>query len=94
MNSFLTIALLGSLITIGGLIYIWQWMNHRNVAKEVEELERRHAAQIFRMELLELEIDYLTRPERLKSLATAMTNLNEADGGKQLISFSRISDSN
>ena len=94
MNSFLTIALLGSLITIGGLIYVWQWMNHRNVAKEVEELERRHAAQIFRMELLELEIDYLTRPERLKSMAAAMTNLNEADGGEQLLSFSRISDSN
>ena len=94
MNSFLTIALLGSLITIGGLIYVWQWMNHRNVAKEVEELERRHTAQIFRMELLELEIDYLTRPERLKSMAAAMTNLNEADEGEQLLSFSQISDSN
>ena len=80
-------ALLGGLITLGGLIYVWQWMNHRNVAKEVEELERRHAAQVFRMELLELEIDYLTRPERLKSMAAAMTNLNEADGGEQLLSL-------
>ena len=87
-------ALLGSLITIGGLIYVWQWMNHRNVAKEVEELARRHAAQIFRMELLELEIDYLTRPERLKGMAAAMTNLNEADGGEQLLNLSRISNSN
>ena len=94
MNSFLTMALLGSLITVGGLIYVWQWMNYRNVAKEVEELERRHTAQIFRMELLELEIDYLTRPERLKIMAAAMTNLNETDGGEQLLSFSRISDSN
>ena len=94
MNSFLTMALLGSLITAGGLIYVWQWMNYRNVAKEVEKLERRHAAQIFRMELLELEIDYLTRPERLKSMAAAMINLNEADEGEQLFSFIRISDSN
>ena len=87
-------ALLGGLITVGGLIYVWQWMNHRNVAKEVEELERRHAAQIFRMELLELEIDYLTRSERLKSMAAAMTNLNEVDGREQVLGFSQISDSN
>ena len=94
MNFFLTMALLGGLITLGGLIYVWQWMNHRNVAKEVEELERRHAAQIFRMELLELEIDYLTRSERLKSMAAAMTNLNEVDGREQVLGFSQISDSN
>ena len=85
---------MGSLITLGGLIYVWQWMNHRNLAKEVEELARRHTTQIFRVELLELEIDYLTRPERLKSMAAAMANLNEAEGGEQLLSFSLISDSN
>ena len=87
-------SILGSLITVGGLIYVWQWMNHRNVGKEVEKLERRHAAQIFRMEMLELEIDYLTRPERLKNMAAAMTNLDEADRVEQLLSFNRISDSN
>ena len=79
---------------MGGLIYVWQWMNHRNMAKQVEELDRRHSAQLFRMELLELEIDYLTRPERLKSLSTAIIDLSEAEDGEQLFSFSSITESN
>ena len=91
-QSFFTVLLLGALITAGCLFYIWQWMNYRNIAQQVDKLERKHAVQIFHAELLEVEINYLTSPERLVRLAKGVMKMKSPEEQSQLISLSQISD--
>ncbi len=77
VQSIYTIVLLGVLVTAGCLFYLWQWMNYRQIAQRVDALERKNAEQAFQLELLEVEIDYLTRPERLERLASELMSMRQ-----------------
>ena len=84
MHSFIAISLLGTFITFGSLIYVWQWKNHRFLSKQVENLELNLSKKLFKIELLELEVNYLTRPERLKSFSDKISYLDNADVENQI----------
>mgnify|MGYP003326300663 CR=1 FL=1 len=40
MQSFYTMMMLGFLITMGCLFYLWQWMNYRGIAMDVDQLTK------------------------------------------------------
>ena len=68
MQSFHITLLVWGLVTIGCIFYLSQWMNYRQVAHRVEALETRRSILVTKLELLEVEISYLTRPHRLEVL--------------------------
>ena len=67
--SFRTMVLLAILLTFGCLIYLWQWMNFLQKSYAVQSLEKDHQQMIVRLEMLRVEADYLSRPQRLETVA-------------------------
>ena len=53
----------------GCLVYLWQWMNFLEKSYEVQRLEKDHQQMIVRLEMLRVEADYLSRPQRLETVA-------------------------
>ena len=64
MQSFYTMMMLGFLITMGCLFYLWQWMNYRGIAMDVDQLTKQHASQLYRIELLEVCLLYTSPSPR------------------------------
>ena len=69
MQSFRITLLVCGLVTIGGIFYLSQWINYRQVAHRIDSLETKRSKLSSQIELLEVEISYLTRPQRLEVLA-------------------------
>ena len=69
LRSFRTMVLLAILLTFGCLVYLWQWMNFLEKSYEVQRLEKDHQQMIVRLEMLRVEADYLSRPQRLETVA-------------------------
>ena len=69
VQSFHITLLVWGLVTIGCIFYLTQWMNYRQVAHRVDSLETQRSILVSKLELLEVEISYLTRPQRLEALA-------------------------
>ena len=90
MQSFYTMMMLGFLITMGCLFYLWQWMNYRSIAMDVDQLTKQHASQLYRIELLEVEIDYLTRPKRLEHLASSLMQLQPPEHPPRFVSLNQV----
>ena len=90
MQSFYTMMMLGFLITMGCLFYLWQWMNYRGIAMDVDQLTKQHTSQLYRIELLEVEIDYLTRPKRLESLASSLMQLQPPEHPPRFVSMNQV----
>jgi cell division protein FtsL len=61
--------LLALLLTLGSLLYLWQWMNYLQVSYDVQNLEKEHQQMSTRLEMLGVEIDYLSRPQRIETIA-------------------------
>ena len=57
------------LITAAALFFVWQRYQFVRLGFEVGELRQRHAALERRLEPLEVEVEYLSRPERIELLA-------------------------
>ena len=68
VHSFHITLLVWGLVTIGCIFYLSQWMNYRQVAHRVDSLETQRSILVSKLELLEVEISYLTRPQRLEFL--------------------------
>ena len=90
MQSFYTMMMLGFLITMGCLFYLWQWMNYRGIAMDVDQLTKKHASQLYRIELLEVEIDYLTRPKRLERLASSLMQLQLPEHPPRFVGLNQV----
>ena len=59
----------GLVVTLAALFFIWQRYQFVHLGFEVSELRRRHAVLEERLEPLEVEAEYLSRPERIERLA-------------------------
>ena len=75
LQSFRITLLIWGLVTAGCIFYLSQWMNFRQVAQRIDLLETNRSKLSSQLELLDVEISYLTRPQRLEYLA----------GGKMLM---------
>ena len=64
-------------------------MKFRGIAMEVYHLSRQHASQLYRIELLEVEIDYLTRPKRLERLASSLMQLQPPEHPPRFVSLNQ-----
>lgn len=69
LQSFHTLILLAGLVTFGCLLYLWQWMNFLQLSYQVQHLEKDHQKLAVRLEMLRVEVDFLSRPERLETVA-------------------------
>ena len=69
MQSVHMLLLVAFLITTGCFLYLWQWMNYLKGGYHVQALEKEKAVTLHRLELLETEINFLSRPQRIESIA-------------------------
>ena len=93
MQSFRITLLVWGLVTIGGIFYLSQWMNYRQVAHRIDSLETKRSKLSSQIELLEVEISYLTRPQRLEILAEKTMRMAAPDTVQYRLSWVDVSSS-
>ena len=91
MQSFRITLLVWGLVTIGGIFYLSQWMNYRQVAHRIDSLETKRTKLSSQIELLEVEISYLTRPQRLEVLAGKTMSMTAPDALQYRLSWVDVS---
>ena len=91
MQSFRITLLVWVLVTIGGIFYLSQWMNYRQVAHRIDSLETKRSKLSSQIELLEVEISYLTRPQRLEILAEKTMRMVAPDAVQYRLSWVDVS---
>ena len=69
------VILCAGLITLGAVFYIWQRYQYIRLGFEVATLRAELAELERRMEPLEVEFDFLSRPERIDTLAREQLGL-------------------
>ena len=67
-------------------------MNYRGIATDLDLLTKQHAAQVYQIELLEVEIDYLTRPKRLERLASGLMQLQPPEHPPRFVSLNQVNE--
>ena len=80
------------LIAIGSLFYIRQWTNYLQLGYQFQSLQEEKATLEQRISLLEIEVNYLTRPERLDHIATTQLDMQLPSPSQRLILDSTGSD--
>ena len=93
VQSFQITLLVWGLVTIGCIFYLTQWMNYRQVAHRVDSLETQRSILVSKLELLEVEISYLTRPQRLEALAEKTMLMASPDAIQYQLSWVDVSSS-
>ena len=91
MQSFRITLLVWGLVTFGGNFYLSQWMNYRQVAHRIDSLETKRSKLSSQIELLEVEISYLTRPQRLEILAEKTMRMSAPDAVQYRLSWVDVS---
>ena len=91
LQSFRITLLVWGLVTIGGIFYLSQWMNYRQVAHRIDSLETKRSKLSSQIELLEVEISYLTRPQRLEILAEKTMRMAAPDAVQYRLSWVDVS---
>ena len=67
--------LCATILTLGALFFVWQRYQFLRLGFTVAELRQRKAVLQDLIEPLEIEVEYLSRPERIESLATKQLGL-------------------
>lgn len=93
VQSFQITLLVWGLVTIGCIFYLTQWMNYRQVGHRVDSLETQRSILVSKLELLEVEISYLTRPQRLEALAEKTMLMASPDTIQYQLSWVDVSSS-
>lgn len=91
MQSFHITLLVCGLVTVGGIFYLSQWMNYRQVAHRIDSLETKRSKLSSQIELLEVEISYLTRPQRLEVLAEKTMHMTAPNAVQYRLSWVDVS---
>lgn len=73
--SFQVMAIAITLIAFGSLAHVWQWTRFVQLGYQVQKLETEKKAIVNRIDLLEIEISYLSRLDRLDHLATSQLKM-------------------
>ena len=76
IRSFRIALLVSVLLTAGCMTYLAQWIHVRHLSTRIQGLEQQRKQQTLKLELLEVEITHLTRPQRLEALAVQHLGLS------------------
>ncbi len=71
------VVLCAIVLTAGALFYVWQRYQYLRMGFELVELRQRKAQLEARLEPLEVEVEYLSRLERIHALATKELGMRE-----------------
>jgi len=74
-----------SLITIGGLAFIWQRYEFVRLGFEVASLRQRQTQLLERIGPLEIEVEYLSRPERIETIARERLGMQPPKPGSVIV---------
>jgi len=91
VQSFHITLIVWGLVTIGCIFYLTQWMNFRQVAQRIEALETKRLRLVSKLELLEVEISYLTRPQRLEILVEKKMQMTSPKPSQYRLSWVDVS---
>jgi len=94
VQSFHITLLVWGLVTIGCIFYLTQWMNYRQVAQKIELLENKRLKLVSKLELLEVEVSYLTRPQRLDFLVEKKMHMTPPNPSQYRLSWVNVSELN
>lgn len=75
VRTFLQILFFAGLITVGSVFYVWQRYQYIRLGFEVAALRQTLTQEEKRLEPLEVEVDYLSRPERIDLIARQQLGL-------------------
>jgi len=92
VQSFHITLLVWGLVTTGCIFYLTQWMNFRQVAQRIDLLENKRLDLVSKLELLEVEISYLTRPQRLDVLVEKRMSMSSPKPSQYRMSWVNVSD--
>ena len=92
--SFRMVIVATVLIAVGSLSYIGQWANYLQLGYHTQTLEKEKIILQQRIALLEIEVSFLTRLERLDRIATTQMNMQPPSPTQRLILSSVNSDEN
>ena len=92
VQSFHITLLVWGLVTIGCIFYLTQWMNYRQVAQRIDLLENKRLKLVSKLELLEVEVSYLTRPQRLDFLVEKRMHMITPNPSQYRLSWVDVSD--
>ena len=94
VQSFRITLLIWGLVTAGCILYLSQWMNFRQVAHRIDLLETKRSKLSYKLELLEVEISFLTRPQRLEYLAGGTMLMQPPESVQYKLSWEDITSEN
>jgi cell division protein FtsL len=94
VQSFRITLLIWGLVTAGCIFYLSQWMNFRQVAHRIDLLETKRSKLSYKLELLEVEISFLTRPQRLEYLAGGTMLMQPPESVQYKLSWEDITNKN
>jgi len=92
VQSFHITLLIWGLVTIGCIFYLTQWMNYRQVAQRIDSLENKRLNLVSQLELLEVEVSYLTRPQRLDFLVEKRMHMSSPNPSQYRLSWVNVND--
>ncbi len=93
-HSFRIVTIAAVLIAVGSLSYIGQWANYLQVGYRAQTLEKEKTVLQQRIALLEIEVSFLTRLERLDRIATTQMNMRPPSPAQRFILNSAPSNEN
>ena len=73
------------LIATGSLFYVWQWTNYLQLGYQIQALQKEKTTLEQKIALLEIEVNHLTRPERLDHIATTQLKMHVPSPSQLLI---------
>lgn len=83
--SLRTLAFATFLIAVGSIAYIWQWINYLQVGYHTQALEKEKIHLEQQISLLEIEVNFLSRLERLDHIATTRMNMQPPSPQQRVI---------
>lgn len=92
--SLQTIIVATFLIALGSLAYIWQWTHYLQLGYQVQAFNKEKTHLQERIALLEIEVSFLTRLERLDRIATTQMNMRPPSPAQRLTLPTDRSDEN
>ncbi len=76
-SSLVPVVLCAAILTLGALFFLWQRYQFVRLGFTVAELRQRKAALQNIIEPLEIEVEYLSRLERIDALATQLLRMRQ-----------------
>ena len=83
--SLMVVVLCALVLTFGALFYLWQRYQFISLGFEVEQLRAAKTKLVEEIEPLQMESDYLSRPERIEILARERLGMRPPRPGQVIV---------